>query len=86
MTKWNAEYKKNEELKYNLLEFPVRNDGPSMLPENEEAINGYELPRIQTANGPRMNGAAYGSVGTLSTGNLTRSQASRGINSAKPLG
>lgn len=47
VTKWNEEYRKNEELKQNLLEYPpigintmaVDADGNQLEP-------GYELPRI----------------------------------------
>ena len=55
--------------KLNLLEFPCR-PGNSMLPDEEVDENGYDMPRLQTANGGRLNTAAYGSVGSQSTGNL----------------
>jgi len=41
-----------------------------MLPDEEVDENGYDMPRLQTANGGRLNSAAYGSVGSQSTGNL----------------
>lgn len=47
VNKWNQEYRKNEELKMNLLEYPVNNVNPMALDaENMEGGAGYELPRI----------------------------------------
>lgn len=75
VSKWNEEHRKHEELKMNLLEFPVR-AGNSMIPDDEmEPIEAGGLPRLNSA-------AAYGSVGSQSHSNLK----SRALNSAKPLG
>lgn len=78
--KWNQEFRKNEQLKSNLLEYPPYERGlPSV--DDQDALN--ELPRIASASqGGRLSGQ-YGSVGTQSTGVLPRG---RNINSAKPLG
>jgi hypothetical protein len=57
VSKWNEEHRKHEELKMNLLEFPVRT-GNSMIPDDEmEPVEAGGLPRLNSA-------AAYGSVGS----------------------
>ena len=64
------------------MEQPVLNTGMVQHSVNDDTDALNELPRLNTATGNRLT--QYGSVGSQSTGALTRPP--RGINSAKPLG